>query len=103
MTIQGAFLGLVIATLCGLLYHLVRGGPLRRLSLFVATAWVSFFSGHLVGNWIHWSALRLGTVNLPPALVATILGLIAADVLGRTSADLPPAGGLRPLDHEDDD
>jgi hypothetical protein len=52
MTTQSAFLGLLIATLCGLLYHLIRGGGLSRLGLYVVTAWVAFFTGHLVGNWL---------------------------------------------------
>jgi hypothetical protein len=81
MTTQSAFLGLLIATLCGLLYHLIRGGGLSRLGLYVVTAWVAFFAGHLVGNWLGWTALQVGPLNLAPALVATVLGLIAADVL----------------------
>ena len=47
----------------------------------MVTAWVAFFTGHLVGNWLRWTALRVGPLNLLPALVATVLGLIAANVL----------------------
>jgi hypothetical protein len=97
MTTQSAFLGLLIATLCGLLYHLIRGGGLSRLGLYVVTAWVAFFTGHLVGNWLRWTALRIGPLNLLPALVATVLGLIAANVLaGGEHVDSGPRGRKRP-------
>ena len=97
MTTQSAFLGLLIATLCGLLFHLIRGGGLSRLGLYVVTAWVAFFTGHLVGNWLRWTALRVGPLNLLPALVATVLGLIAANVLaGGEHFDSGPRGRKRP-------
>jgi len=97
MTTQSAFLGLLIATLCGLLYHLIRGGGLSRLGLYLVTAWVAFFTGHLVGNWLRWTALRVGPLNLLPALVATVLGLVAANVLaGGEHADSGPRGRKRP-------
>jgi len=97
MTTQSAFLGLLIATLCGLLFHLIRGGGLSRLGLYVVTAWVAFFTGHLVGNWLRWTALRVGPLNLLPALVATVLGLIAANVLaGSEHFDSGPRGRKRP-------
>jgi len=97
MTTQSAFLGFLIATLCGLLYHLIRGGGLSRLGLYLVTAWVAFFTGHLVGNWLRWTALRVGPLNLLPALVATVLGLIAANVLaGGEHVDSGPRGRKRP-------
>jgi hypothetical protein len=97
MTTQSAFLGLLIATLCGLLYHLIRGGGLSRLGLYLVTAWVAFFTGHLVGNWLHWTALRVGPLNLVPALVATVLGLVAANVLaGGEHLDSGPRDRKRP-------
>lgn len=101
MTSQSAFLGLLIATLCGLLFHLIRGGGLSRLGLYVVTAWVAFFAGHFVGNWLRWTALRIGPLNLLPALLATVLGLLAATFLagreqpgsGRRGRKEPPDGG----------
>ena len=81
MTTQSALLGLIVATICGLAYHLIRGGGLSRLGLYLASAWVSFFLGHLVGGLLGWEALRVGPLNLLPALLATAIGLLAADVL----------------------
>ena len=75
------FLGTLIAVLCGMLFHLVRGGSMARLLLFVATSWVSFFTGQLVSNWFNWNVMRLGTLNLFPALLSTVIGLVTASVL----------------------
>jgi hypothetical protein len=89
MTTQSAFLGLLIATLCGLIFHLIRGGSLGRLGLYVLTAWVAFFTGHLLGNALHWTALRIGPLNLLPALLGTVAGLLAASILAGRNRESP--------------
>ncbi len=81
MSIPTFFFGSVIAVMCGLLFHVLRGGRLSRMLLYVATAWVSFFAGQLVSEWIHWRVLRFGSLNLLPNLIATGIGLFAAEVL----------------------
>jgi hypothetical protein len=86
MTTQSLLLGVLIASICGLIYHLVRGGGLARLGLYLAGAWISFFLGHLVGGWLGWQALRIGPLNLLPALLATLIGLIAADTFAGSEA-----------------
>ncbi len=86
MTLPGVILGFLIASACGLMFHVVRGGSLPRLALYVVTAWVAFFAGQLVSAWLGWSLLRLGSLNLFPALLATLVGLIAASILVRPDA-----------------
>lgn len=81
MTLPGAFLGFLIATACGLAFHLVHGGSLPRLGLYVFTAWVSFGVGQLVSQWLDWTTWRVGSLNLFPSLLATLIGLAAAAVL----------------------
>lgn len=81
MNIPALFIGLIIATMCGLLFHIFRGGSLSRLLLYIATAWVSFFAGQLVSEWISWQVMRFGSLNLLPNLIATGIGLMVADVL----------------------
>ncbi len=81
MSIPTIFFGSVIAAMCGLLFHVFRGGRLSRMTLYVATAWVSFFAGQLVSEWIHWRVLRFGSLNLLPNLIATGIGLFSAEVL----------------------
>ncbi|MEW6567557.1 MAG: hypothetical protein AB1449_05205 [Chloroflexota bacterium] len=86
MTTQSLLFGWLIATACGLLYHFIRGGRLRRMLLYLVSAWVAFFVGHWIGGLLKWTALRLGPLNLLPALLGTLLGLIAADVLAGSEA-----------------
>jgi hypothetical protein len=90
VNIPGIFLGTILAICCGLIFHLFRGGRLSRFALYLATAWVSFFAGNLVGVWLDWSFLQVGELRLFPALLATVLGLIIASVLAGPEKKAPP-------------
>jgi uncharacterized membrane protein YccC len=81
MTTPGLFIGWLIASLVGFAFHFIRGGKFSRLLFNLATAWISFFIGHFVGQWINWHLWRYGTLNLFPALLATLVGLIATSIL----------------------
>jgi hypothetical protein len=81
MTLPGFLLGLLLASILGLLYHLLRGGGFRRLLLYVLCSWASFFSGHWLGSLLHWTSWRWGSLNILPALLSTLLVLVLADVL----------------------
>jgi hypothetical protein len=97
MTLQSIMLGFVIATACGLLFHLVRGGPVSRIGLYLLAAWIAFWAGQLVSLLTGWTWGRLGTLNLVPALAATLVGLLAASVLAGS-----PGGWKRLLDPHDE-
>jgi predicted membrane protein len=100
MSAPAVFLGLLIASALGFLFHFLRGGRLARLGLYLGTAWVGFFAGHFVGEWWAWRTLRLGSINLFASLLGAIVGLFVASLLAG-----PERGRLvaarRP--HEDDD
>jgi hypothetical protein len=96
MTIHAILLAFVIATLLAALYHLIRGGSLRRLSLLILASNLSFFLGHILSEFIHWQLLRLGSINLFPAILATILGLILTTALaGEEVVKSPPTKRTR--------
>ena len=97
MNVPAIFFGSVIATICGLLFHLFRGGRTSRLMLYVTTAWVSFFVGQLVSEWIPWRVLRFGSLNLLPDLIATGIGLLTAEILAGPERD--PNSQRRGLKH----
>jgi uncharacterized membrane protein YccC len=85
------YLGFLIASLIGLAFHALRGGTLGRLVLFVVTAWVAFFLGHALAAVMGWDAGRLGGLNLLPAVVATLIGLLVASLLaGPRDRRAPP-------------
>jgi hypothetical protein len=81
MTWQGLLLAFLLATASGLAFHLVRGGALSRLALYVVTAWISFAAGQVVSMLLHWDYWRLGPLNLFPALLATLVGLLSTSFL----------------------
>lgn len=76
MNIHMLILGIVIATLCASVFHLLRGGRLRHLMLYLVAAWISFFIGQIFSESISWRLMRIGQINMFPALLATLLGLI---------------------------
>lgn len=85
------YLGFLIASLIGLAFHAIRGGSLARLVLYVVTAWVAFFIGHGLAQALGWQAGRLGGLNLLPAIVATVIGLLVASLLaGPRDRKAPP-------------
>lgn len=86
MTLPSLFFGWLIASAIGAVFHLIRGGRAARLALYLVTAWLAFFAGHLVGNWVNWHFWRYGALNFFPALLATVIGLIAASILAGPEA-----------------
>lgn len=81
MTAAGLYLSLLIATGLGLVFHFIRGGGFGRLVLYLAAAWVAFMAGHLVAELLDWRLLRVGSVNLFAAMLAAVIGLLAASIL----------------------
>jgi hypothetical protein len=76
MNLHMLILGVVISTLCASVFHLLRGGRLRHLVLYLVVAWISFFIGQIFSESISWHLMRVGQINLFPALLATLLGLV---------------------------
>ncbi|MCL4255452.1 MAG: hypothetical protein KJ043_16970 [Anaerolineae bacterium] len=80
-------LGFVIATLLGASFHLVLGGDVRRLALFLASSWVGFGIGHLAGVLLNFRLLNIGALHLLPALFGAITLLIFAHILSSRRKD----------------
>ena len=81
MTVPAIYFSLLIASGLGLLFHLIRGGSLGRLILYLAAAWIAFMAGHFVAEWLDWHLLRVGSINLFAAVLAAVIGLLAAGFL----------------------
>jgi uncharacterized membrane protein YeaQ/YmgE (transglycosylase-associated protein family) len=73
MSIPTLFLGLILSTLYGALFHLWRGGSAGRLLLYLLLSWIGFWLGQLLGNIFHFSFDTLGQLHL---LFATLGSLI---------------------------
>jgi hypothetical protein len=81
VTAPGIYFSLLIASGLGLVFHLIRGGSLGRLVLYLAAAWIAFMAGHFVAEWLDWRLMRVGPINLFAAILAAIIGLSAASLL----------------------
>ncbi len=81
-TASGLVLGFLLATTYGAGFHLIFGGPARRIILYVLAAWVGFALGHLVGDWFNIEILRLGAIHLLTASVGAWIALLAGHWLG---------------------
>jgi hypothetical protein len=90
MTIQGIALGLLIAVIPPASFHLLRGGSLNRFLLMIAACWIGFFSGHFLGQLLNWHLIRIGVINLFPALFAELLALVLTILLA--GPDSSPSG-----------
>jgi uncharacterized membrane protein YeaQ/YmgE (transglycosylase-associated protein family) len=73
MSIPTLFLGLILSTLYGAIFHLWRGGTAGRLLLYLILSWIGFWIGQLVGNLLNVSFDTLGQLHL---LFATLGSLI---------------------------
>ena len=73
MSIPSLLLGFVISTLYGSLFHLWRGGHAGRLLLYLVLAWIGFWLGQFIGNYLNFSFDIYGQLHL---IIATLGSLI---------------------------
>ena len=83
MTTPTLLFALVIALLVGSLYHLLRGGGFWRLSLYLLLSVAGFASGQVIGGWLGWAFLPMGSLNLGMSTVGSLLFLVIGDWLSR--------------------
>ena len=83
MNLPALLLALLFALLIGALYHLLRGGGLGYLLLFMGLSILGFGAGHLLSLWLNWDFLPLGQINVGLSSVGSIIFLIIGDWLSR--------------------
>jgi hypothetical protein len=92
MTIPSFLFALLIASLYGVLYHLIRGGGLGRMLLFLIVSWTGFALGHLVGVSQGWVLFPLGELNLGLSSLGSLILMTLGDWLSSLGV-----GGSRPV------
>jgi hypothetical protein len=80
-TASGLVLGFLLATAYGAAFHLIIGGPPRRLVLYVLAAWIGFILGHFVGDFLGIEVLKLGVVHLLSASLGAWIALFSSFIL----------------------
>lgn len=76
MTLPSIFLGFIISTLYGALFHLWRGGGAGKLLLYLILGWSGFWVGHSLGEYFGWSFDKLGPLHLGSATMMSIVFLL---------------------------
>lgn len=87
MTIPTLVLAILIASLYASLYHLIRGGGIGRLTIFLLLSWMGFASGHYVGIRVDWLLFPLGQLNLGMSTIGSLILLILGDWVTRIKKD----------------
>lgn len=87
MTLPSLLLSLLIASLYGALYHLLRDGGFWRLLLYLGLSVLGFTVGYLLGSWRGWVFLPLGSLNLGMSSVGSLLLLLVGDWFTRIEAE----------------
>lgn len=82
MTTPGLFLGFILATLFGAIFHLIVGGDARRLALYLLAGWLGFIVGQVLGTALGISAFQIGPLKTVAASVGSLIALLAAYILG---------------------
>lgn len=68
----------LLSTAYGAAFHLVAGGGLRRLLLYLFAAWMGFALGQFVGGYWGADPMRIGQVHVVSATLGSGLALILA-------------------------
>jgi lysylphosphatidylglycerol synthetase-like protein (DUF2156 family) len=76
MTLPSLVLGFLIATLLGAFLHLILGGGLGRLALYLLMGWTGFWVGQAVASQLEWSFDRLGQIHLMTASIVCVFFIL---------------------------
>ncbi len=77
----GLVFAFILATLYGVVFHLILGGDARRLALFLLSSWLGFGVGQILGLVLEIDLLRLGALRVLPATLGSFFILFAVRAL----------------------
>ncbi|MBN2471154.1 MAG: hypothetical protein JXN59_10555 [Anaerolineae bacterium] len=71
----------ILATMLGALFHLIVGGDVRLLALYLLAAWFGFSLGQLLGGLLEIEIGSIGVLRILPAVAGALLMLLGAHML----------------------
>lgn len=77
-TASALVLGFLLASAYGAGFHLILGGPARRILLYMFSAWIGFLLGHFIGDLLGIEIFKLGALHLLSASLGAWIALIAS-------------------------
>jgi len=83
MPLPTILLGILISTLIGAFYHLVRGGSLRRMLFYFILAWAGFWLGDTLGWYLGWNFAAMGVLNAGMGIITSLVLVVAGDFISR--------------------
>lgn len=75
MTLPALILGFLLASLYGAIFHLIFGGGLGRLLLFLFLGWMGFLAGQILASYLGWTFDQVGALHLGTASVTSFMFL----------------------------
>ncbi|HUF37263.1 MAG TPA: hypothetical protein VMN57_01960 [Anaerolineales bacterium] len=76
MTLPAIVFGVVLSTFFGVVFHLWRGGGLRKLAILIVLAWGGFWIGQVAGAALDLTLGRVGTLLLGTATAGSFFVLV---------------------------
>jgi len=83
MPIPTIVFGVLLSTLYGAVYHLIRGGSLRRMLFYFILAWAGFWLGDTLGWYMGWNFATTGVLNAGMATILSLVFLVIGDFVSR--------------------
>lgn len=77
-TASALVLGFLLASAYGAGFHLILGGPARRILLYMFSSWIGFLLGHFIGDLLGIDLFKLGALHLLSASLGAWIALIAS-------------------------
>lgn len=77
-TAASLVLGFLLSTAYGSGFHVIMGGPARRILLYVLAAWIGFAIGHFVGDLLNVTVFQLGALHLLMASLGAWIALLSS-------------------------
>jgi len=76
MTIPAFIIGILLSTIYGVAFHLLIGGGLVRLILYILLSWIGFWIGHALAAGLGITFGSLGPLHLAMATLGSLIFLL---------------------------
>ncbi len=86
MTLPALLLALLIALLCGAVFHFIRGGNGWRLLLYLGLSVLGFAIGQAIGMWRGWDLFTFGSLDIGMGVIGSVVILMFGEWLSRIQA-----------------
>ena len=88
LTLPTLLIGILLSTLYGAIYHLVRDGGAGRLLLFLFLGWIGFWAGHFLAESFSLTFASLGQLRLGLATLGSFAFMLVGDWLSRIEVQI---------------